>query len=225
MAQVMLKKAKVRGPRQNLILEHQFSTGSSIPPCLSLVKKETQRRRFVQSANVANQGFSLANGHDQFLVVTNVLGNAVPYVDSWRIKSIDVWALSAEDSTTSVTLTPVGAGSDNMRNDRESLFQISSRSSADPAHMRIRTTKTQPLGSWHFTSNVGTANTLFQVNIAVNGGAKFTRVTMDIVFETITNYAGLPLGYGVVTASTVLGTVGGRNILTGMTLQGVNNLG
>jgi len=226
MSQYMLKKTKAKGkPRQNLILEHQFSTGRSIPPSLSLAKKETQLRRFVQSAAVSNQGFSLANGHDQFLVVTNVLGNAVPYVDSWRIKAIDVWALSAEDSTTAVTLTPTGTSTDNMRNDRESIYQISSRSSADPAHMRIVTTKTQPLGSWHFTSNVGTASTLFQVNISVNGGAKNTRVTMDITFETITNYAGLPLGYGVVTASTNLGLVGGRNVLTGMTLQGINNLG
>jgi len=178
------------------------------------------------NASVSNQSFSLANGHDQFLVVTNVTGAAVPYVDSWRIKRLRIWALSAEDTSTTVTLTPTGAGVDNMRNDRESVYEICSRSSADPAFMELRTTKTQPLGSWHFTSNTGFANALFQISVGIGAvGTKNTRVTLDIEFETVINFAGPPLGYGVVTGTTTLGSVGGRNILSGFALQGVNNLG
>lgn len=221
-----LRAAGKKIPSDNQ-MEHQLSLrGPLYPPAMSLVKKEVQWRRFQQNATVTNVAFTLANGHDQFLVVTNVAGNAVPYVDSWRIKKIRIWALSAEDTTTSVVLTPTGASSDNMRNDRESIFEISSRSSADPAYMEITCSKSQPLGSWHFTSNTGFASSLFQVNIQQNlGTLKNTRVTIDMCFETITNYAGLPLGYGVVTGTTTLGVVGGRNILGGFQLLGINNLG
>lgn len=201
-------------------------SGPQKPPPLSLAKKEIQWRRFVQNAAVTNQAFSLANGHDQFLVVTSTLGAAVPYVDSWRIRRIRIWALSVDNASTTVTVTPVGTDlTSNMRNDRESVWVISSRSASDPAFMEIKTSKSQPLGSWHFTSNVNFAGALFQMNVQSNTSTVNTRVTMDIEFETITNYAGLPLGYGVTTATTTLGTVGGRSILSGMLLQGVNNLG
>jgi len=218
-------KKKARVAVQNSLEHRLVLNGPLYPRSLNLARKETQVRRFVQNSAVVNQGFTLANGHDQFLVVTTVAGNAVPYVDSWRIKFIEFWALSAEDSATSVTFTPTGSSSDNMRNDREAIFECTSRSQADPAHMKIIASKEQPLGSWHFTSNTGFASTLFQMTIGVNGGAKQTRVTMDITFETITNLAGLPLGYGVVTGTTTLGTLGGRNVLSGFLLQGVNNLG
>lgn len=220
------KKTSGRKFQDAMLFEHRLlTTGPYEPPTRSLVRKDTHIRRFVQFAAVGNQTFTLANGHDQFLVVTNVAGNAVPYVDSWRIKKIEAWALSAEDTATSVTITPVGADASNMRNDRESIFEMTSRSQAKPAYMGIVCSKTQPLGSWHFTSNTGFASGLFQVNVQGNTGVKNTRVTMDITFETITNLAGFPLGYGVVTGTTALGTVGGRNILSGFSLVGVNNLG
>lgn len=205
---------------------HLVRKGSSQVPDRNFVRTVVEVRRFQQFTAVTNQGFTLANGHDQFLVVTNVAGNAVPYIDSWRIKSIDIYAIAGSDgSQTSVVFTPTGASTDNMNNDPEQLFNLTARSFTEPSHMRIVASSKRPLGAWHFTSNTGFASTLFQINIATNTSATGLRVTMDITFETRKNLAGLPLGYGAVTGTTVLGAMGGRNILSGMQLMAVNNLG
>jgi hypothetical protein len=218
--------SNANGPRDDVSETHLVRDVIHEPPPRNFIISNREVRRFVQNAAVTNQGFTLANGHDQFLVVTQVAGNALPYVDSWRIKYIDVWAVAGSDGTaTSVTLTPTGADSSNMNNDPEQLFHITARSFTDPVHMRIKPSKFRPLGAWHFTSNTGFASTLFQMNVNVNSGASLTRVTMDITFETRKNLAGLPLGYGVVTGTTTLGTMGGRPILSGFSLQGVNSLG
>jgi len=196
------------------------------PPDYNLCPVRRCWRRFNQSGAVTNQAFSLADGHSQFLVVTNVSGAAVPYVDCWRVRTIRVWAISEGNFVTHVTITPVGADIDsNMYNDKEQIYSCVSRSTAEPGHMAIRTAPDKPWGSWHFTSNVNFAGALFQTNVGINGGSSNNRVTMDIEFEYVENFVGLPLGYGVVTATTTLGTVGGRNILSGMTLFGTNNLG
>jgi len=203
-----------------------FAECPKFPPDLNPVPVRRCRRRWQQNAAVSNVAFTLADGHNQFLVVTNVLGNAVPFVDCWRIRRIMIWCISEGNVATNVTLTPVGADIDsNAFNDRERIFQCSSRSTAEPGAMCIKTSHESPMGAWHFTSNVNAAGALFQMNILVNGGASQARTTIDIEFEYVENFVGLPLGYGVVTATTTLGTVGGRNILTGFTSTGVNNLG
>jgi hypothetical protein len=197
-----------------------------IPPTFNPVPVRECRRRFLQNAAVTNQAFTLANGHDQFLVVTSTLGAAVPFVDCWRIKKIYVWCISEGDFATSVTLTPVGADiSSNNFNDRERAYAISSRSVSEPGYMCLKTAKDQPMGSWHFTSNTNFAGTLFQVNVGINGGTNNMRCTMDIVFQYVENFLGLPLGYGRTTATTTLGAVGGEGILSGFAPQNVNNLG
>jgi hypothetical protein len=196
------------------------------PPTRNLIRTDTQVRRFVQGGAVTNQAFSLSQGHDQFLVVTGVAGQALCYVDSWRIKYIDVWAVAGSDgSATSVSLTPVGTDSSNMNNDPEQLFQMSARSFTEPVHMRVRPSKFRPFGSWHFTNTTGVGSALFQINVVGNGGASNTRVTMDITFETRVNLAGLPLGYTTVTSTVTLGTLGARSILSAMNVSGINNLG
>lgn len=184
-------------------------------------------RRFVQSAAVVNQGFPLSGGHDQFLTVTNAgTGAAVPYVDSWRIKKIDLFAWGSSDGfPTTVTLTPVGTDlSSNMLNDPEQIFSMTARSATQAKHMRITTSPSRPFGGWHFTSNVNPTGVLFQLNIGSGAGTQ-RNVVMDITFEIVENLAGSPLGYGVITATTTLGTIGGRNPISGFTLNGVNNLG
>jgi hypothetical protein len=224
------KKAKVRKPRQNSKIMDGTVTVlrpcPKLPEAMNLVHKQRTWRRFQQFAAVSNQGFSLADGHSQFLVVTNVLGNAVPFVDCWRIRRIRVWLISEGNLETNCVITPVGAdNSSNNFNDPEQVFQCTSRSQAEPASMEIVAAKDKPLGSWHFTSNVNPTGVLFQLNITTPSSTSFRRTTMDIEFETVKNLVGLPLGYGVVTATTTLGTMGGRNILTGMGLTGINNLG
>jgi hypothetical protein len=233
MAPTLVKKGKKNkgkraGTPMNVSLEGaRLTFCPPFPPDYNLAPTRRCWRRYNQSGAVVNQAFSLANGHDQFLVVTNSgTGAAVPYVDCWRIRTVRVWAISEANFTTHVTITPVGADIDsNMYNDKEQIFHCSSRSQAEPGAMSIRTAPDKPWGSWHFTSNVNFAGTLFQVNVGINAGSSNNRCTLDIEFEYVENYTGLPLGYGVVTATTTLGTVGGRNILSGFTLSGVNNLG
>lgn len=197
----------------------------SQPPDRNFANKRTLVRRFQQNAAVTNQGFSLANGHDQFLTVTSALGAAVPYVDSWRIKKIDVWAWASGDIPTSVNISPVGTDlTSNMNNDPEASYFMTARSATIAKHMCIVPSKFRPLGQWHFTSNVNFAGVLFQMSIG-SASATLRLVIMDITFEVVNNEIGLPLGYGVTTATTTLGTLGARNILSGMAVQGVNNLG
>ena len=203
-----------------------FRGGAEQPPDRNFAPRRNVVRRFQQTSAVSNQAFTLANGHDQFLTITSATGGAVPYVDSWRIKHIDVWAwASADGYPTTVTLTPVGTDlTSNMNNDPEQGFVITARSPTIAKHMKIVPSPKRPFGAWHFTSNTNFAGALFQINIGT-GATNLRLVVMDIVFEVVNNEIGLPLGYGTTTATTTLGTIGARNILSGMTVQGVNNLG
>lgn len=206
---------------------HMVSSGNSgQPPDRNFAPKRTVVRRFNQISAVANQAFSLANGHDQFLTVTSTLGAAVPYIDAWRIKRIEIWAWADTDGNhTTVTLSPVGTDlTSNMNNDPEASYNLVARSQTVAKHLCIVPSKFRPLGSWHFTSNTNFAGALFQLNIATNA-TNARLVVMDITFEAVWNEVGLPLGYGVTTATTTLGTIGARPILSGFTPVGVNNLG
>lgn len=206
---------------------HLVSSGNSgQPPDRNFCPKRTVVRRFNQIAAVANQAFSLANGHDQFLTVTAVTGAAVPYIDAWRIKKIDIWAWAdTAGNHTTVTLSPVGTDlTSNMNNDPEASYNLVARSQSVAKHMCIVPSKFRPLGSWHFTSNTNFAGALFQLNIAT-ATANSRLVVMDITFEAVWNEVGLPLGYGVTTSTTTLGTIGARPILSGFSPVGVNNLG
>lgn len=214
------------------VIEDQQTHMSSIPrspPDLSLIKTSRVIHRFVSNTvTIANQAFTLANGHDQFLTVTTVAGNAVPYVDSWRLKSIRLYATAKQIAGTiynsSFSITPVaGDVSSNMFNEPEQLYQISN-TGLDSKSLMIKCGKRSPLGGWHFTNNVNPAGVLFQYS-AVGGSGDVTQLfVMDLEFETRMNLAGLPLGYGAVTGTTTLGTIGGRNI-SGFALRGINNLG
>jgi len=197
-----------------------------VPPPRSLVQRLTLVRRWVQNGPVANQGFTLSNGHDQFLVITSTLGAAVSIADSWRIKKIQLWAISEGNFPTSVSFTPVGTDiTSNNFNDWEQVFEMTSRSQAEPAYMEIIPNRNSPLGGVHFTSNTNFAGVLFQMNISTPGGSNNYRTTMDITFEWVPNFVGLPLGYGRTTATTTLGTLGGEGVMSGFILQGTNSLG
>jgi len=225
------KKAKAFGASRQKSRSENIETRlqrglSSEPPPRNFIANDFQIRRYVQNGALVNQAFTLADGHNQFLTVTSALGNATPWVDSWRIKFIDIWLVGNVDgSASSLTLTPVGSDASNMNNDPEQCFSISARSPTEPVHMRILPSKFRPLGAWHFTSTTGSTSTLFQVNLAPNTSGINLRCTMDIGFETRKNLLGLPLGYSVTTATATLGTLGARNILSAMYVQGINNLG
>lgn len=219
------KSLRAAGSKSVNIETHMVPSPRS-PPDINFSKRKICVRRWFQNAVVANQAFTLADGHSQFLTVTSVAGAAVPYADCWRIKSISIWAVAEGNFSTQVTISPTGTDlTSNMNNDPEGIYTLNARSSTEPAHMKIVSSKFRPLGSWHFTSATNFAGTLFQVNIGVGGGTSHNRCTLDIEFEYIDNLVGLPLGYSVSTATTTVGTIGGRNILSGFSLTGINNLG
>jgi hypothetical protein len=206
-------------------LHTRMESGRELVPNRNYTKTQRHVRRWNQTAAVANQAFTLADGHNQFLVITTIGGNAVPYVDSWRIRRISVWAQAQGNFATAISIVPTAGTTDNMIVDPEAIYQCQARSEAQPASMHIYPSEEKPLGAWKFTSNVSFAATLFQMNITNNGGASSSISTLEIEFETRKNDVGLPLGYGVVTGTTTLGTLGGRNVLSGYNLTGINNLG
>jgi hypothetical protein len=181
------------------LLDTHMVRCEKIPPPLNMARIRRESRRWIQTGAVSNQGFTLSNGHDQFLTVITVAGAAAPYVDSWRIRRIKIWCVSQDNFSTSVTLTPTGADSSNMNNDRESIYTCTSRSVGEPASMCIVPSRVKPLGGWHFTTVTGVASVLFQININTNGGSSENRTTMEIDFDVIDNLAGLPLGYSTTT--------------------------
>lgn len=190
------------------------------------------RRRFASGTATAitNQTFTLASGHDQFLEVINVAGLATCFVDMWRIKRIFVWCNNFEEHSTTVSILPVGADIDsNSFNDREAVFTCSSRGVALPGSMEISPSRNSPLGQWHETTTVNAAGGLFVMNCNYQGNlTDFGVITMDIEFDFVINMTGIANGYTIATATTTLGTLGGRQWASaggGMNPLGVNVLG
>lgn len=200
------------------------------PPPLRAAPVLSCVRRFINNANtLTNQVFSLANGHDQFLTVVSTLGLAVSYADSWRLKMIKVYLAGNSNlgtvTNTSFALSPVSTDlSSNMFNDKEAIYQIQSSSASETRCLKIKCGERTPLGGWHFTNGTNSAGNLFQMNAVSSSPSIGQNITMDLTFDYVPNLAGLPLGYSVTTATTTVGTIGGRNI-PGFALRGINQLG
>jgi len=184
-------------------------------------------RRFRQTVQAVGLTFILSDGHSQFLAVTNsATGNAVPYVDMWRIRRIQVYSSALGTSPTSgsvLTLIPQGLDiSNNFLNDREVVYSLTPNSTM-PVGMEIRPGKSTPLGGWHETSGVNPAGVLF---ILSSSPANINLTFMDIEFEIVPSFTGSPNGFNVNTASTTLGLLGGRPIIgASFTPASTNNLG
>jgi len=182
-------------------------------------------RRFRQNAVITNQSFTISDGNNQFLMVTNASGAATPYVDMWRIKKIVAYISGLGSSVTqqsNLSLIPQGLDiSNNFLNDREEVFDMSGNST-NTTSMIITPGKGTPLGSWHETSNVNFAGVLFLFSSSqANSNIAF----LDIEFEVIPSLVGSPNGYTVVTGTTVVGVMGGRPWAAGAMLPvGTNNL-
>lgn len=204
------------------------------PPAFDAERIFTQRMRYVsaEAADLSSATFSLAQGHNQFLVVTATSTNdtGVCYVDEWRIKRIDVWCIDSDENATGCAIRPHLTDIDtNSFNDREAEYYCSSRSGAKPGSMSIVPAKDTPLGGWHKTSTVNSSGTLFyfEADYGSASSGNYASITMDIVFEFVLNLAGAPNGYTRTTLSTghTLGTLGGCNLFGGgMLLQAINVL-
>jgi hypothetical protein len=228
-AKNLLKKKK--GGGRIVSLNTTVVPAPRFPPEFDASPTYFCRRRWVsdENVNIGASFFTQQNGHNQFLICTSS-GNALCWVDMWRIKKISVWTINYVDNATSVTIAPATADStDNNFNDREAAYSISSRSEAEPGHMSIVPARDTPLGAWHKTSTVNNSGQLFQF-IADYGGAStgnWATITLDVEFEFVPHMIGSPNGYTTTTSATTVGVMGGKNIFvsgTGMLLTDINNL-
>jgi len=200
------------------------------PPAYLATPTRSITRRFVSAPTIAisSNDFTLSLGHRQFLVVVSTGGLAVPWVDEWRIKAITVWCTSYVDNPTTCEIRPnFTDAADNCFNDKDSTYACSSRSEAEAGHMKIIPARDTPLGSWHKTSTLNSAGSLFDININ-NGGAStgnWATTTLDLEFEYIENIVGGANGYSITVATTNLGNMGGANLFGGgFLLQDINVL-
>jgi hypothetical protein len=202
------------------------------PPSFNAIPTYQVRRRFVSAENVAvtNLTWTLARGHSVFLIATDT-STLVPYVDMWRISRVSVWTINYVDNATTATLYPVGTDIDsNSFNDRERAFTCSSRSEAQPGYMSIVPARDTPMGSWHKTSTVNNAGSLFVFNVDYGGASSgnWATVTMDIEFDFVPNWFGGPQGFTAsVAATAVTGTLYSRSwpaTTSAMLVQNVNTI-
>lgn len=230
------KKSLSHQEMQQALLAMNTRLGSCprFPPAFDAQKTEIIRRRYVseENTNLSSASFSLGQGHNQFLVVTatGASDTGTCFVDVWRIKKIYIWCINYIDNGTTVNIRPqaTDTGSNNF-NDREAVFSCSSRSEAEPGHMCVIPAPDSPLGCWHKASTTNSSGIIFYLEVNYGGASSgnWATVTMDIVFEVVTNYTGAPQGYTRTTLSTghTLGTIGGCNLFGGgMLLQDINVL-
>jgi len=204
------------------------------PPTYNAVPTYRATRRWTSNKTnpITSLSVTLASMHRQFSVVSVANTTAIPYADVWRIRRISIWCMNSVEDPTTVTLVPVGTDTtDNNFNDREVVYECTSRSEARPGHMAIVPSASCPLGAWHKTSTVNSTGVLFVINADYGGASAgdLSTVTMDIEYEFVENLYGTPQGYSFSLAGTYsVGTMGGTNIpisIPALTLQGINILG
>jgi hypothetical protein len=230
MSQMMLRAKKVRGPRQNLRKRREparrgGATGSSevdrvkIPKFIRANPIRSIKKRWVSTAAFAGQTFTQSDLYNQFLVVVATTGNAIPFVEMVRIKKITAFVQGI--AGTELVIQPLDADVSNQFASPERTWTIQCQNASAPTQSLSFGPRgpTDPLGGWKSTTNVGFATPLFTVTWTGTTG-----LTLDIDFEYIENWVGGPNGYAVVTTTTVIGTVGGRTILSSMNVSGSNQL-
>jgi hypothetical protein len=209
------KQSKSSSSSEIIIPRTSLNVPSTIFP--NLPRKVTYR--YTNTGAIAGQTFALADGHNQFLTVVATTGNAISFVDMWRIRRIQLWSIGSGVVT---TIQPLSGDINNAFNSPERTFALSPIGTSQPGYLSIRPRGPQdPLGGWKETNNVNFAETLFVLSCTGGAGA----LIMDIDFEFVLNIVGGPNGYAVITSTTVLGTLGSVKPLGGlMQLVGSNQL-
>jgi len=184
------------------------------PPQLGIAPTYSVRRRFVASANV-NGNFTLASGHNQFLVaITSLIGGS--WVDCWRIKKIEIWSpVLAVGGSGGFELTVSGASVDNMFNDRGRVISDNSTSLDRAAHGIWKPVKTQPSGSWHITTSTNSTAVLFTLSAT-------TSSIIDITFAYVPNNYSVPNGFNQAITSSTVGTLLSHVPISNLTPVDVN---
>jgi hypothetical protein len=154
-----------------------FDKRHESPPPIHPNLRSTIRRRYDFNQQVADT-FLMSTGHDQFLNA-NTATNATTYVESWRIKTIEMWATpSLADNTGECSITQLALQSDNLMNDPISKISDSTNQRDKTAHILIHADESKPFGGWHQCSTVNP-------NLALFGYSGSNGCIMDIVYEVI----------------------------------------
>jgi hypothetical protein len=177
-------------------------------------------KRWVSTAAFSAQTFTQADLYNQFLVVVATTGNAISYADMIRIRRITCFVQGSAGAA--FTIQPLSGDVNNQFASPERTYTIQCNNPNAPAQsLRLKPMGPEdPLGGWKETSNAGFATPLFTASW-VNGT---TGLTIELDLEYIENWIGGPNGYAIVTTTTVLGTIGGRTILSNMNVSGSNQL-
>jgi hypothetical protein len=177
-------------------------------------------KRWVSTAAFAAQTFTQSDLYNQFLVVVATTGNAIPYADMIRIRKIRAFVQGAAGAA--FTIQPLSGDVNNQFASPERTYTIQCNNPSAPCQSLVIKPRgpDDPLGGWKETSNAGFATALL-VASWVNGT---TGLTIEMDFDYIENWIGGPNGYAVLTTTTVLGTIGGRTILSNMNVSGSNQL-
>lgn len=199
-------KKNSRNKNKKRVVEVHVTNPSKLDlPSQNILSQPVSRahRRFNLVGAGTTNVFNTADGHGQFLVVVAVTGNAVPWVDMWRMRKIKIWNSNRSND---VVLTALSQSTvQNGVNSRERTV-CAQRALGDTQPTVCEITPTgpsDPLGFWYETSTLNSGQNLFTVTTTA-----LTDVVMDIWFDYIVNVVGVANGYAIVTTTSSLGTLG-----------------
>lgn len=231
MSQMMLRATKVRGPRQNLRKQNEAARRGSatasggkiekIPPKVYPNPIRSVTRRYETNTAFSAQTFTQSTLYNQFLmVVVAATGNAISYADMVRIKKIKAWVFGFGSS---FEIQPLTGDIQNQFCSPERTFSANCISTAFPATLVVKPRNGQdPLGGWKESNTTNFAQTLLLLNFAVGpaGGS----LILDVSYDYIENIVGGPNGYGMITSTLVLGTMGSVTPFAPLVVSGSNQL-
>lgn len=153
-------------------------------------------RRYIQNAQLSGDSFTIEDGHKSALVRTGTT-SGVCIMDVWRIRRITFY-LTGDAKTASITTVAADVSS-NFVNSRERTMQLATLNDSQ-AVKGVWTSRgpSDPLFSWHHSSVVNVTGQLMIASTSSSSG-----LYMDVEFEGVPNYVGLPNGYVAVIGSGV----------------------
>jgi len=207
-----LAKGRMRGS----LVSAKKQNGLVVIPVINPQKIVRIHRRFQADSAVIGGSFTLASGHQQFLVaISAVAGYCM--LDEWRLNKVTVYAPYNDTAQEgNVVLIPIGAELDSNYFCAPSVIMQDTTGSRDRVAMVSMTPKRNtPIGSWHVANTVNTTGTLF--TMSCTAGA-----ILDIEFDVLYNYAFPLSGYTTVIAAASIGTQYARSLMSSLVPQGVN---
>jgi len=175
-------------------------------------------RRFRATGTVSGN-FTVASGHNQFLVVTVASTTAISYADIWRIRRVRIWSpITAVGADGFCSITPIALDtSQAFFNDRTLPINDTTTSADRPAFVEWVPKPNTPSGSWHATTSTNTSANLW--TIAASAGST---VDIELDYTECTSIASN--SYSTATGIASLGLLGSRAFGSGLITFGMNSV-